>query len=127
MRKEFPLLRTWIKDSENADETAVSPDLFAKKSCAQKLSGSNPYLQNKTIRFVPILPSASLREARVKNCENDSILHYARQDASRGGREFSSETHAARREEQTSGNAFSPVMVPRRGLEPPSRLRGTSS
>ena len=49
-------LRKWINDSKNAGETAVSPDLFAKKSSALKLSGSNPLLQNKKIRFVPILP-----------------------------------------------------------------------
>ena len=58
-------LRTWIKDSENAGETAVSQDLFAKKSCALKLSGSNPLLQNKKIVFVPSQPSYALRASRI--------------------------------------------------------------
>ena len=66
-------LRKWIKDSVNAGETAVSPDLFAKKSSALNLSCSNPYLQNKKIVFVPSQPSASLREARAHFSENASI------------------------------------------------------
>ena len=65
-------LRTWIKDSENAGETAVSHDLFAKKSCALKLSGSNPYLQNKKIVFVPSQPSYALRASRINFSENAS-------------------------------------------------------
>ena len=39
-------------------------DLPLKKSSAQKIFGSNLFLKNRRIEFNPILPYASLREAR---------------------------------------------------------------
>ena len=63
-------LRGWIKDAENAGETIVSPSLPLKKSLAQKIFGSNLYLRNKEIEFVPQTQWATLCAARQKISEN---------------------------------------------------------
>ncbi len=65
-------LRTWIQDSMDTGEIATSSNVALKKSSALKLSGSNPYLQNKQIVFKPILPSVYLRAKREKSSENAS-------------------------------------------------------
>ncbi len=55
-------------------ENAISSSLLDKKSSAVKISGSNLFLKDKKIQFVPIKPYASLREAREKFLENRSCF-----------------------------------------------------
>jgi len=68
-------LRGWIKDAENAGETNVSLSLFPKKSFAQKIFGSNLFLKNRLIEFIPTPPYASLREARLNFSKNPLSLN----------------------------------------------------
>ncbi len=53
-------------------ETAVSSDPHLKKSSARKIFGSNLVLKDRRIVVAPILPYASLREAREKISNNET-------------------------------------------------------
>ena len=68
-------LRGWIKDAEKVSETNVSPVLFPQKSSAQKIFGSNLFLKNRLIEFIPTPPYASLREARLNFSKNPLSLN----------------------------------------------------
>ena len=67
-------LRGWIKDAENLRETVVSPSLPPKKSSAQKIFGSNLFLNNRLLVSTPTKPYASLREAGKNFGENELCL-----------------------------------------------------
>ena len=56
-------MREWIKDASLLAQTATNDDLSAKKAHLQKIFGSNLFLINQKLKFVPIKPYASLREA----------------------------------------------------------------
>jgi site-specific DNA recombinase len=71
-------MREWIKDAVDIGENAISSSLLDKKSSAVKISGSNLFLKDKKIQFVPIKPYASLREARKKFLENESCFSFER-------------------------------------------------
>ena len=68
------LMREWIKDAENLRETVVSPSLPPKKSSAQKIFGSNLFLNNRLLVSTPTKPYASLREAGKNFGENELCL-----------------------------------------------------
>jgi hypothetical protein len=72
------LMREWIKDAENLRETVVSPSLPPKKSSAQKIFGSNLFLNNRLLVSTPTKPYASLREARLNFSENELCLKLER-------------------------------------------------
>ena len=67
-------MREWIKDMENAGESAVSPSLSRKKSSAQKIFGSNLFLKNRRIEFTPTAPSVALRATRKNFSKTHSVL-----------------------------------------------------
>jgi DNA invertase Pin-like site-specific DNA recombinase len=67
-------LRGWIKDAETIEEIAVSPPLTPKKISAQKIFGSDLFLNSRSLVFTPTPPYASLREARQNFGENESCL-----------------------------------------------------
>ncbi len=56
-------MREWIKDASLLALSATNDDLCAKKAHLQKIFGSNLFLINQKLKFVPIKPYASLREA----------------------------------------------------------------
>jgi site-specific DNA recombinase len=56
-------MREWINDASLLAQTATNDDLSAKKAHLQKIFGSNLFLINQKLKFVPIKPYASLREA----------------------------------------------------------------
>jgi len=72
------LMREWVKDAENIRETVVSPSLPPKKSSAQKIFGSNLFLNNRLLVSTPTKPYASLREARLNFSENELCLKLER-------------------------------------------------
>ena len=72
-------LRGWIKDAENLRETVVSPSLPPKKSSAQKIFGSNLFLNNRLLVSTPTKPYASLREAGANFGENELCLKLERE------------------------------------------------
>jgi site-specific DNA recombinase len=67
-------LRDWIKEAQTLEETAVSLSLPPKKSSAQKIFGSNLFLNNRLLVSTPTPPYASLREARKNFGENETSL-----------------------------------------------------
>jgi site-specific DNA recombinase len=67
-------LRGWIKDAENVGESVASPSLYAKKSSAQKIFGSNLFLKNRLLVSTPTPPYASLREARLNFSETGDCM-----------------------------------------------------
>ncbi len=71
-------MREWIKDMENAGESAASPSLSRKKSSAQKIFGSNLFLKNRRIEFTPTPPSVALRATRKNFSETHSVLLLSR-------------------------------------------------
>jgi DNA invertase Pin-like site-specific DNA recombinase len=64
-------MREWIKTSVLLTETATNTDLIAKKTSLQQIFGSNIFLKNRRIEFIPTPPYALLREARVNFSEKD--------------------------------------------------------
>ncbi len=66
----FEPLTQWLKDAEKLGEITLSPELHPKKSAAQKIFGSNLFLKNQKIEFVPQTQWAALKAA----LENKSKL-----------------------------------------------------
>jgi len=71
-------LRSWIKDTENAGESAVSPSLSDKKSSILKISGVNLFLKNRRIEFTPTPPNVALRATRKNFSEKDFVVLLSR-------------------------------------------------
>ncbi len=67
-------LRGWIKEAQNLNETTETTPLSAKKSTAQKIFGSNLFLNSRLLVSTPTPPYASLREARLNFLENDNSV-----------------------------------------------------
>ena len=59
-------LRRWLKDAQALGEITLSPELPPKKSSAQKIFGSNLFLKNQKIEFVPETQYAALCAAYKK-------------------------------------------------------------
>ena len=59
-------LKNFLKDAQNLGEITLSPDPTPKKSAAQKIFGSNLYLKNQKIEFVPQTQWAALCAALQK-------------------------------------------------------------
>ena len=64
-------MREWIKDASLLAETATNDDLSHKKVSLQKIFGSNLFLKNRHIEFIPLPPYAALRAARENFSENE--------------------------------------------------------
>ncbi len=62
-------LQEWLKEAQNAGETALSPSLSDKKSLLQKICGLNLSLQNRKVAFTPQNQWASLCDAHKKISE----------------------------------------------------------
>jgi hypothetical protein len=62
-------LQEWLKEAQNAGETALSPSLSDKKSLLQKICGLNLSLQNRKVVFTPQNQWASLCDAHKKISE----------------------------------------------------------
>jgi site-specific DNA recombinase len=69
-------LEEWLKDAQNAAQTAISPSLSEKKMLLQKICGVNLSLHNRKVHFTPKKHWASVAEALQKKSENEvcSIL-----------------------------------------------------
>jgi site-specific DNA recombinase len=55
--------KQWLKDAQNLREITLSPEMHPKKSAAQKIFGSNLFLKNQKIEFVPQMQWAALSAA----------------------------------------------------------------
>ena len=64
-------MREWIKDASLLTETATNDALSLKKVSLQKIFGSNLFLKNRLIEFIPTPPYAALRAARKNFSENE--------------------------------------------------------
>ena len=67
-------LRGWIKEAQSLNEMPETAPLYAKKSHAKKIFGSNLFLNNRLLVSTPTKPYASLREARLNFSEKDNSV-----------------------------------------------------
>jgi site-specific DNA recombinase len=62
----FEPLQNWLKDAENLGAITQGAELHPKKSAAQKIFGSNLFLKNQKIVFIPQTQWAALSAARLE-------------------------------------------------------------
>ncbi len=66
-------MREWVKDASLLTEAVTNDDLSLKKVSLQKIFGSNLFLKNRRVEFIPTTTYAELRSARENFNKTHSI------------------------------------------------------